>query len=414
MGVREGFFRGPGAVPARALLWLNAVGAGAYLWLQPRGFSAGSRPFLEHQVIVPAYFAVALVAAALPARWPAAGMIGTGALAAFWIAVSAVAGGVSSMRAQAGVWLVLLCAIGGGALVLRRSVREADGARAPVLGAGAGVAFAAAFLFCAWAPPSTTRPLGGPVPGVRPPGGPEGPGDRFRVSIRDRWVVIERDGDQVLVDPGFEFDAASRSGFWTVFDSRSLRLPAWKAQPRDGVALVLVARADPIETSVRVWVESDEVHLRAVTSLREEVSSHLSSVMTIYAPGPATVEDLEWPKGRTDEPAHFAAFRGGRLEFLRASRNEKGPFETLGSWEPRDPLLKAGPWSLRVRGWADHASRAESPTAGWGVSQGAIERWEGAFIWSLASTSIGRGWHAVRTAPGLYVLEAVIGRRPER
>ena len=410
MTEQAGFFRGPGAVPVRALLWLHAAGAAIYLWLQPRGYSFGSRSFLEHQVIVPAYFAVALVSAALPARWPAAGMIGTGALAAFWIAASVVAGGVTSTGASAGVWLVLLCAVGGGVLVLRRAIREAGGARAPLLGAAGGLALAAAFLYCAWAPPASTRPLPGPAPEARRIGGPLRPGDRFKVSVRDRWVVVEQGAERIMIDPAFEFDAASRSGFWTLFDFRSIHPPAWRVETRDGGALDLSSKEGGLGTSVRVWVESDEVHIRAVTVLREEVPSHLSSVMTVYAPEDARVEGVAWPKGSYDQPAHFAAFRGGRLEFLKASRKEKGPFEALASWGPRDPLIEAGPWRVQVRGWADHASRAESPTAGWGVSQGAIERWDGAFTWSLASTSIGRGWHAVRTAPGTYILEAVIGR----
>jgi len=66
---------------------------------------------------------------------------------------------------------------------------------------------------------------------------------------------------------------------------------------------------------------------------------------------------------------------------------------------------------LESVGGARQASREESPTAGWGVLQRDIERWGGITSWSLAVTSIGRGWHAVRTREGTYVLEAILHRK---
>ena len=102
------------------------------------------------------------------------------------------------------------------------------------------------------------------------------------------------------------------------------------------------------------------------------------------------------------------AIRGGRTELLRAASREKGPFETLGSWPVEDPVLTIGGWKVQVQGWAEQGSRDPSPTAGWGVSQAAIERVGDVYLWSLAATSIGRGWHTVRTTPGVYVLEAIL------
>jgi hypothetical protein len=130
--------------------------------------------------------------------------------------------------------------------------------------------------------------------------------------------------------------------------------------------------------------------------------------MEIDIPGFAEVRGIPWDLDHTQDRTEYIAFRNGRTEFLRASSREKGPFETLGSWEIRDPQLTIGGWKVQVLGWADQGSHAPSPTAGWGVSQAAIERVGSAYLWSLASTSIGRGWHTVRTAPGVYVLEAVV------
>ena len=78
--------------------------------------------------------------------------------------------------------------------------------------------------------------------------------------------------------------------------------------------------------------------------------------------------------------------------------------------ETRDPVIASDGWMAQVRGWAAQSSLDESPTAGWGVSQAAIERLGLMVIWSLASTSIGRGFHTVRTGPGTYVLEIVLSR----
>jgi hypothetical protein len=77
----------------------------------------------------------------------------------------------------------------------------------------------------------------------------------------------------------------------------------------------------------------------------------------------------------------------------------------LVSWDPHDPELETPGWRIQVKGWAEQASRAPSSTAGWGISQAAIE--EGLWF-SLAAASVGRGWHAVRTAAGTYGFEIVL------
>src|ERR1041384_2142630 len=106
--------------------------------------------------------------------------------------------------------------------------------------------------------------------------------------------------------------------------------------------------------------------------------------------------------------ADFRLWEAGSISGLRASRREKGPFETLASWNPHDPTLTVGGWEVQALGWAGQASKAESPTAGWGISQGAIERVGDEFLWEFAATSIGRGWHTVRTPPGTYELDVVL------
>jgi hypothetical protein len=388
---------------ARALLWAHVAGAAVFLWLQPRGFAAGSRGFWEHQVVVPLFFVVSLTAAACPARRARVRDVALGALIGFWSTASAVVVGVGTTTFAYALAGPLVAAIGSAVLLLRRKEP-----RPPLLGGAAGGALlATAFLACTWAPPASTRPL-------RPESGrsrESGPADRtppkLRYSIEGRRVLVSRGDERLAIDPTFHFHSLSPSGLWTVFDYRSLHLPPWThsaSQPGAG----LEAAVDGLQALGQVWIEADGVHLRIGTRVERDVAAHLTSVMTVEAAGPVRVEGVAWPDSGPDDRPSFLAFRGSSLELLRAAHQEKGPFETLASWTPRDPAITMGAWRVQVRGWAEQASREPSPTAGWGVSQGAVEYWGDTLIWSLASTSIGRGWHAVRTAQGFYLLEAVI------
>jgi hypothetical protein len=157
-----------------------------------------------------------------------------------------------------------------------------------------------------------------------------------------------------------------------------------------------------------VWIDRRVVHVRMETRVKRELASHLASAFQLALAGQASVNGVPWSLGNSDPRSEFIAVRQGRTELLRASSGEKGPFEVLGSWPAGDPVLNIDGWSVQLLGWADQGSHEPSPTAGWGVSQAAIERAGSAYFWSLASTSIGRGWHTVRTAPGVYVLEAVV------
>jgi len=339
----------------RLALTLHAAAAGAYWWFQPRAFEVGGRQWFEHEVIAPVVFAVS-VATLVPRTRPLAG----GLLLGFWIAVAGSVSVVGATPPARAMILVTAAAVAGLAVGLRRGeTRRPCAAAAP-----AGVALGAAFLWCAWAPPATTRPAGGEAPATA------------RETRAPSW---RQPGPHVR--PGLEFDAASRSGFWTVFDHRR-------------VAAVTRVETDPCGTRIRCW-----------STLDREVPAHLASAVRVAFTGELRVEGVPWKSG------DFIAFRRGRMELLRPTQAEKGPFTTIASWNPHDPVIEFDEWRVQVRGWADQASHAESPTAGWGVSQAAIENLGGELVWSLASTSIGRGWHCVRTAPGTYVFEIVIERR---
>lgn len=411
----ETFFRSPAWIPIRIGLGLLAAFVGRYLWMRPRGFSFGSRAFFEHQVLVPALLGVLLAALLASWRQPRVATLGLSFLCAagmgLFLAVTFVSNTPGGMAA-----LVLFGGAGAGyLLLLLAGKRRGLGWGGAVAGGIAGALFAAAFLFCAWAPPATTRPVEGDLPAPHPQG--VGPavlaGSGFRVSVDGRLVVVERPPSVLYLHPGFEAGAAARSGFWTMVDFRSVELPPWtvrveqaEAPLRLGRSLLLESSCPEVHARVRVWIERDEVRLRAVNHVRKELATHLSTILQAWTSGEPRVNGTIWPESA--DPAAFLAFRGDRLELLQGAKDEKGPFRTLGGWDPDDPVIEAGAFRWRASGWAAQASRAESPTAGWGVSQGAIERWRGAFFWSLAATSVGRGSHTVRTAPGTYVLDVAV------
>jgi hypothetical protein len=383
----------------RAAIAVHAVASFAYWIARPRGFDLFSRPFLEHQTVVPALFAVS-VAGLVPNR-PRMTWIVVGVLAGFWIGAGgtvAVAGTTIYSRPFWGVAAAALLLL----IYSRRRMRP-DPPALLTGGTVAGLALAGFFWFSAWAPPADTRPRGTvPAPALS-----ETP-DSMHVRLRGSQVEIDAGGRKALLWPGFDYGSVSDNGFWTIFRFRSSRLPPWTSSRGDDGSLVLRAENEDFQSACRIRFEGRTVRVRCETRVLREVASHLSSVMQLHLPGPAAVEGIPWERDHGHDRTEFVAMRRGRLEFLRASSREKGPFETLGAWEVRDPLLTIDGWNVRVEGWAEQGSRAPSPTAGWGVSQAAIERAGATYLWSLASTSIGRGWHTVRTGPGVYVLEAVL------
>lgn len=387
------------AVLLRVLLAAHAAAALAYWALQPRGFDPGSRPFLEHQVLAPLYFFCALAAAVSPARRKRTRLLTVAGLAGYWLAVAGTTVLVGRGLFAATFGMVAVAALGLSAALIYRN------RTLPLAGLVPGALVGVLFLMCTWAGPESTRPRPSP-----PPAPATTQPFVLPVTMRGRHIAIGNPGDQILVDPSFSFDSASKSGYWTVFDYSRITLPDWIVEENTPQRLRLRASAADFDEGVLVWSQSDEIRLRAVTIVKLPIAAHLATVMRVLAPLEAAVDGKPWPFGFPDQPAQFVAFRGGRLQFLKAASDEKGPFELLLDADARDPVLSSGPWRIQVLGWAEQASREESPTAGWGVSQGAIERYNGEFIWALASTSVGRGWHAVRTGAGTYVLEAVIRR----
>jgi hypothetical protein len=364
-------------------------------------------------VVAPILFAVSAAGtAALLLNRRGTIWISVGILGGYWAASSAVIAVAGSTVFSRLFWPGFVASLALLMLAYRR-VRP-DSPALLTGGTVVGIGLAVLFWACTWAPPATTRPLATQLSAI-----PAGPGDyqlevdELRVSIIGSEIRIKAAGKGIAtLLPGFDYDSVSDRGIWTIFDFRSSYLPVWEcSRPREG-KLAITAENEDFLSSGEIWIEDRSAHVRCETLVKRELASHLSSVMKLHIWGGAedrvAVEGVPWRLDHRSERTEFVGIRNGRTEFLRASRLEKGPFETLGSWEIRDPFLTVHGWKVRVSGWAGQGSHAASPTAGWGVSQATIERADNVYMWSLASTSIGRGWHAVRTAPGVYVLEAVL------
>ncbi|HRI18649.1 MAG TPA: hypothetical protein PL196_09015 [Burkholderiaceae bacterium] len=124
----------------------------------------------------------------------------------------------------------------------------------------------------------------------------------------------------------------------------------------------------------------------------------------------------DYPTGR---PARAAFLdEGGDLHVVEASSGEKGPFHPLAEGHlGRDAplaitLADAGRpvCKLTVVDWASQSSTDLSPTAGWRVPQNAIEldrlgdeeAAPVAISFTLAATSLGRGYDVVGHRDGVY------------
>ncbi len=157
-------------------------------------------------------------------------------------------------------------------------------------------------------------------------------------------------------------------------------------------------------------------HLNAWCSVRVEGARRLRVAFSPCAGSPVDVLPADYPEGR---PARLACLDGGRrFRVLQARTGEKGPFRELaaGSLVPGEPLMvmlldRDRPiCRLAFADWASQASTQRSPTAGWGVPVNAIEferesgapEGPGVLRFTLAGTSVGRGWDSVGHRAGLY------------
>jgi hypothetical protein len=261
-------------------------------------------------------------------------------------------------------------------------------------------------------------------------------GDGFHVRIggggsAPTALLVEAGGAALEIDPAFELTSHSKSGLWTVFDYRHEALPGWEIAVLDARTAALRARSGLLSANVLVRIVAGELSVHSVTVLRREVRVHLAHALvlgfsadngvgTVRVDGhpfrignsPPLAEPVGTFGSAVPSPVEFVAYRGAQLELLRASVDEKGPFATLARLHDHEPLLSGRGFRIQLSGFARQCSRAPSPTAGFGVSQAALDASYDQIRVELAATAIGRGFNTVRIAPGAYELKVAV--RAER
>jgi hypothetical protein len=238
-------------------------------------------------------------------------------------------------------------------------------------------------------------------------------------------IVITWRGKQWRLWPGPEFIGVADSGAWSLFDYRESRVDGWTVidneppheemdsewGPKPFTRCSLRLRSTTPDFTTEVHVVFDGRRWGPYINIRSHfpraLAAHLASMLRISGPG-----ELRLPSDYgADRSGDFLVLRDSGMELLRPAHDEKGPYETIMKWNMQfAPAFHWDSEEVTIRGWHVGASRAESPTAGWGVPQGAIERVDNDVVVSLAATAVGRGWHTVRTAPGTYALGVSFGR----
>jgi hypothetical protein len=235
----------------------------------------------------------------------------------------------------------------------------------------------------------------------------------------------------ITIEPSLEFERTSPDGFWSIFAGQKQPAPAVVSATSAAGALELWA----VDGTRLLQAERNGalLSLDAWTVLDRPVYSHLNSFTTVRIDGhrrlglrfspcsDVTVEvtHADYPAGA---PARFAYVDASRwFHVVQATDAEKGPFSPIakGLLRPGEPLaidlveLDGGARPFARIEFADFAaelSTALSPTAGYGVSENAVEfglaapdaRSPAHLVLTLAASGVGRGWDSVGHRAGAY------------
>jgi hypothetical protein len=424
------------------IFWLlalvgHAAAAGLWAWLMPRGFPPATRWFWANQAMP-----LGMIALVLGALW-ASRRGKTGAvravlvgIAAAWLAAAVCSRIVFPVSFS---WRFLIFMVMSAAMWLAACAPALRAARWPAwtsLALLAGLAVGALLPMTQRGEAASTHPRNVAMD------------ERVVPSMHDTTVVREndvlvqpRDGMVtfqlgryfMVVHPLLTFVSRSPDRCWTVFSPREDRLGPGRellGYRRDGDNL-LFTYSDDDRSLLRVRPTAvATAQIEAISRLPRDVYSHLNTFCEIqfaghrslfveFSPCPGTrieVTHSDYPVG---EPAR-AAYVDANDEFhiVQASNAEKGPFHELA----RGRLPRGEPLTLTLDDvdrtvaritlddFSAQASTALSPTAGWGLPVNAIEftrdasspKSTGNFFFTLAGTSLGRGWQSVGHAAGTY------------
>ncbi len=409
-----------------------AHGAAVVAWwmLLPGGFPLSHPRFWAHQVLPWVLLAISLGAAFSPRRRNLDAAVGF-VLPALWLGLPLVG---LAVFPQSALRLVLPGLAPGGVLLGAWLARFR--CRPSVTAGLIGIALAVALVVPQRGPDPDTLPAG-PLP-RHPPGVPSASPEEVALEPA---VVFPNSGRvqvtlgtlEVSLEPLLLFFDATPDRCWTIFcpssDRRVSHFELAKAEEFvGGLALSYHGDAD---RGLGVFVTPFDgiVALEAWTRLEEPVYSHLNSFCTLTIRGhrrltlgfspcaDARIEPVpsDYPAGRPRRAA--CLLPDGTFRVVEATSAEKGPFATLAEGRLVNELTitlydeDVLQGRIVMMDWARQAGRQLSPTAGWGMPVNAIELERETerpdapctVFFTLAGTSLGRGWDAVGHREGVTI-----------
>jgi hypothetical protein len=452
--------------------FLHAIVITFYWYLMPRGFTWFSRPFIEHQMIIPIVALVSWLAAfslvwrfrvgqfciyILLGFWIGMGLINIIWFPVFYLPGKLIVVGIAT----------LVMIIGGLLLILfgwLQSFKLSDSHPMRGVTRGIAICFGAVLpflvLFISRAGPAQTNPSE-VIPKLEPLSemttisdqerdiGVGEPSESVQVSLNRSHPIITISTPKGTLEiwPYMYFGSIAQKGFWAIWGNRDSsyteieRVDRGQYEGADVLYVVWSAKSfkswlKPGELSGETLIEqrqledrSAEIQITTIIRLTRQIDTHQSIYCGLewlgkepitLSIGPEQPYNLvptasDYPFGA---PATFMTVTNDRVVLLKTSSAEKGPFKTLASFPKENPVFRIMAANRPVcqfvlEGFVEQASQELSPTAGWGIpvndifleaAQFTADQPSGVwFGFTLAATGLGRGFHAVGTAPGIYV-----------
>lgn len=397
----------------------------------PRGFPVGQLRFWSN-LAVPVLIAVGCLAGVVLLRSRP-----RGAAAVLWgLAGCWGAGGVVASlfypRSLPLAWVA-----GGGVAVALGVLAWPDWRRAWLAMAGlllTGAVLGAVVVLAQRAPLASTRPSNAELPRMDSGwvGGAahwKNPAGNVNVSPNESVVSMECGGLKLRLEPLLTFLSRSPDRSWSnLAPAQTNAVPRRLIELKGAQRSVEMVYRDDGTSVLGVFDTGETIDIDAFTLLNHSVFSHLNTYLRVelegqpglkvefsVAPGkPVEILPAEYPTGLPERAAYLTG--DNTLHVVEASTGEKGPFKPLLEGKLEGALgvtlhdAQGPACSIELQDWAPQSSTELSPTAGWGLPQNAIEfRRTGQeptapaqLIFTLAGTSLGRGWNTVGHGPGVY------------
>ena len=256
-----------------------------------------------------------------------------------------------------------------------------------------------------------------------------------QVTVFPRYAEVMVYGlkTQLNISPLLTFHSLSPDRCWILLSPRKKRIGPKRLfqgmrRTKDGLYLEY---SDAGNSTLEVTPSDDKrsVEFNVSCEVPSPIYSHLNTftefsvkgkekIYVSFSPCPdkrIEVTAFDYPFGRPSRSAYLD--ESGMFRVVQAKSAEKGPFTILAEGElseeqPLELTLYDGDkpiYRIIFEDWALQCSKQLSPTAGWGLTENAIEfsldgesQSNATFYITLASTSMGRGFDSVGHKAGIY------------